>query len=89
MSTGEEDLTRLALRVKQTHEDELLSKANVLGVGVGLRERGGRRGEQVALVVLVRRKLPAVELAPKDVIPREIDGVPVDVQEVGEVRAGV
>jgi len=89
MSTGEEDLTRLALRVKQTHEDELLSKANVLGVGVGLRERGGRRGEQVALVVLVRRKLPAVELAPKDVIPREIDGVPVDVQEVGDVRAGV
>jgi len=88
MTAGEEDLTRRALRVKQTHEEELLSKSNVLGVGVGLRERGGQRGEQVALVVLVRRKLPAADLAPQDVIPREIDGVPVDVQEVGEVKAG-
>jgi hypothetical protein len=89
MTSAEEDLTRRALRVKQTHEEELLSKSNVLGVGVGLRERGGQRGEQVALVVLVRRKLPAADLAPKDVIPSEIDGVPVDVQEVGEVKAGV
>ncbi len=87
MSSNEDDLTRRALRVKQTHEEELLSKANVLGVGVGLRERGGQRGEQVALVVLVRRKLPVGELAPNDVIPREIEGVPVDVQEVGEVKA--
>jgi len=87
MSNGEEDLTRRALRVKQAHEEELLSKANVLGVGVGLRQRSGLLGEQVTLVVLVRRKLPAGELAPKDVIPREIDGVPVDVQEVGEVKA--
>ena len=89
MSPAEEDLTRRALRVKQTHEEEILSKANVLGVGVGLRERGGLRGEQVALVVLVRRKLPLTELAPDDIIPGEIDGVPVDVQEVGDVRAGV
>jgi len=89
VSPAEEDLTRRALRVKQTHEEEILSKANVLGVGVGLRERGGLRGEQVALVVLVRRKLPLTELAPDDIIPGEIDGVPVDVQEVGDVRAGV
>jgi hypothetical protein len=89
MSPGEEDLTRRALRVKQSHEDELLSKANVLGVGVGLRQRGGLRGEQVALVVLVRRKLPPAELAPGDIIPSEIEGVPVDVQEVGDIRAGL
>jgi len=88
MSADEEDLTRRALRVKQAHQEELLGKANVLGVGVGLRQRGGLLGEQVALVVLVRRKLPVSELAADDVIPGEIDGVPVDVQEVGEVRAG-
>jgi hypothetical protein len=42
----------------------------------------------VAVVVLVRRKLPASQLSPEDRIPAQIDGVPVDVQEVGDVRAG-
>jgi hypothetical protein len=27
-------------------------------------------------------------LVPEDVVPAEIDGVPVDVQEVGEIAAG-
>jgi len=82
-----DDLTRRALRVKQAHEQELLDKANVLGVGVGLQDVAGG-GERVAVVVLVRRKVPLAQLAPEDRIPSEIDGVPVDVQEVGDVRAG-
>lgn len=84
----EEDLTRRAVRVKQIHESDLLAKANVLGVGVGLRQRSGERGAEVAVVVLVRRKIPAAQLAPEDRIPPEIDGVPIDVQEVGDVQAG-
>ena len=53
----------------------------------------GRRGDfrlgngEVALVVMVRRKVPEDPLAPGDRIPSEIDGVPVDVQEVGTLRA--
>jgi hypothetical protein len=83
----EEDLTRRAVRVKQIHESDLLAKANVLGVGVGLRQRSGEPGAEVAVVVLVRRKVPASQLAPQDRIPPEIEGVPVDVQEVGDVQA--
>jgi hypothetical protein len=86
--TPEQDETTLkAIRVKQEHEDGLLKKANVLGVGVGLRQRRGQPTEEVALVVLVTRKRPAAELAPSDLIPPEIDGVPVDVVAVGDVRA--
>jgi len=85
----EEDLTRRAVRVKQIHESDLLAKANVLGVGVGLRQRSVEPGAEVAVVVLVRRKIPAAQLAPEDRIPREIDGVPIDVLEVGDVQAGV
>ncbi len=73
--------------VRRAHQDELLVKANVVGVGVGLRQRAGSPTNEVALVVLVRRKVPAHQLAPEDRIPRAIDGVPVDVQEVGDVRA--
>jgi len=41
----------------------------------------------VALVVMVSRKVPPHELAPQDILPREIEGIPVDVQEVGELKA--
>lgn len=79
--------TLRAIHVKDAHEAELLGKANVLGVGVGMRQRRGQNTDEVAVVVLVTRKVPAVELAAADVIPPEIDGVPVDVLEVGAVRA--
>lgn len=73
--------------VKRAHAAKLMEKANVVGVGVGVRERGGARTGEVALVVMVRRKLPLDQLAPQDVIPATLDGVPVDVQEVGKLSA--
>jgi len=75
-----------AQAVKQAHEAELLNMANVVGIGVGLCMRGGNPTDEVGLIVLVRRKLPASHLAPKDIIPNQIKSVPVDVQEVGEIR---
>jgi hypothetical protein len=36
---------------------------------------------------MVTHKVPLDQLAPEDVIPSEIDGVSVDVQEVGDVKA--
>jgi hypothetical protein len=59
----------------------------VVGVGVGLRHTGGQRTDQVAVVVMVDRKVPLAQLRPQDRLPSEIDGVPVDVKEVGELRA--
>lgn len=73
--------------VKKAHTPRLLKKANVVGVGIGLRERGGVRTGEMVLVVMVSRKVPPDQLAPGDVIPASIDGVPVDVQEVGEISA--
>lgn len=73
--------------VKQAHEKALLDKANVVGVGIGLRQRGGTRTDQMVLVVMVKRKVPRHLLAPADVIPGDIEGVPVDVQVVGDIRA--
>lgn len=73
--------------VKQAHEKALLDKANVVGVGIGLRQRGGTRTDQMVLVVMVKQKVPRHQLAPADVIPGDIEGVPVDVQVVGDIRA--
>ncbi len=78
---------RRAQAVRQMHEGELLRLTNVVGVGIGLRQRGGRRTSEVALVVMVQRKVPAESLAPGQRIPSEIEGVPVDVQVVGRIEA--
>ncbi len=93
MSTSDSQLpdpeaaTQRALAVKRAYTNQLMSKANVVGVGVGFTKKGGAPTDQVGLVVMVERKLPAVQLDSSDLIPREIEGVPVDVQEVGEIRA--
>ncbi len=76
-----------AQEVRKKHQAALLRRPNVVGVGVGLRKRAGASTGEVALVVLVSRKLPQAQLAQEDQLPKEIEGVPVDVQEIGEVRA--
>jgi hypothetical protein len=76
-----------ARAVKEAYKHELMSKANVVGVGVGLLERGGVRTQTVAVVVMVKQKVPRAQLPADDIIPVEIEGVPVDVQEVGEISA--
>lgn len=76
-----------ASQVREAHQEELLAKKNVVGVGVGLRSRGGAQTQEVVLVVMVTQKLPRRMLTAADLIPGDIDGVPVDVQAVGELRA--
>jgi hypothetical protein len=76
-----------AQAVKAAHEAELLAMPNVVGVGVGLQHKQGRRTDEIGLVVLVDHKLPIALLKPEERLPEEIDGVPVDVKEVGQMRA--
>lgn len=73
--------------VKARHEADLLRKRNVVGLGVGRREVGGQMTDQLCLMVMVDRKVPLKELAPEDRIPSEIEGVCVDVQAVGRIKA--
>jgi len=69
--------------------EEIRRKANVVGYSLRPqpRIRNGRTLPELCFRVYVSRKLPERELRATDVIPREIDGVPVDVVEVGEIRA--
>jgi hypothetical protein len=73
--------------VKDLHEADLMSKANVVGVGIGLRQRAGQSTGEPAIVVSVTHKVPSSLVHPDDVIPSELDGIPVDVQEIGRLRA--
>jgi len=77
--------SRAAIRAK--HEAQLLGYPNVVGVIDGTRMRGGKPTNEHAIVVLVSRKVPRRNLAKASLLPSELDGVPVDVVEVGVIEA--
>ena len=73
--------------VLDKHRDELLAKPNVVGVAIGFQKQAGLSTQNMALVVLVDNKVAAGSLSPGDEIPSVIDGVLVDVQEIGPLTA--
>jgi hypothetical protein len=73
--------------IKSKYEIQLMNLANVVGVGIGFKQIRGVFTNQIALVVNVEQKKPIGELNQQDVIPTEIEGVPIDVQEVGRFSA--
>ena len=72
--------------VKARHEGTLLRYPNVVGVASGIRTRAGKPTGESALLVFVQRKVPAGELGEGEVLPREVEGIPVDVVEAGRVK---
>jgi hypothetical protein len=82
-----QDRIQLAMDVKNRHEEELMARPGVIGVGVGFRDQGGAQSSEVAIVVLVEKKRPPSELAPDQLLPHELEGIPVDVLETGSIEA--
>lgn len=74
-------------QIIEDHTEDLMSRANVVGVGVGLRQVNGTYTDEKAIVVMVSKKMPIAQLGEEDIIPQEIDGVHVDVQEMGMFSA--
>jgi hypothetical protein len=57
-----------------------MSKPNVIGVGVG------KTGDDYVLVVLVK-KIVSLPLRPEERIPVEIEGIKVEIRQVGQPGA--
>lgn len=64
--------------VDDAHKD-ILSKKNVVGVGVGKKWIDGKNTNQDSLVVFVTSKMQKSALSPNDLIPNSINGYTVDV----------
>lgn len=60
---------------------------NVVGVALGEKFVGNRPTGVLGLKFLVVRKYPEDQLARRERLPRSVDGLPVDVEEVGVLRA--
>jgi hypothetical protein len=82
--------TELMAQVKQVkgvYVYDLLSKRNVVGVGLGYKVSQGINTGELSLVVSVTHKVDPSALAAEDLVPRELDGVKTDVVETGVLRA--
>jgi hypothetical protein len=75
-----------AAQIRSRHEAELLRYPNVIGIAEGLRTRRGQPTGEPCLVVYVERKIPRARLGKSEILPSDIEGVPVDVVEVGKVE---
>jgi len=67
--------------VLRKHEDALLDYPNVNAVGIGA------RAGQPVIKVMVTRKVPESSLSPGQVLPKELEGIALDVEEIGEITA--
>ena len=74
-------------RALKLNEDELLSKANVVGVGIGEKIRGGFSQGRLCLKIYVEKKLIAKKLTKAEFIPQEISRIETDVEEAGKIIA--
>lgn len=65
----------LCKRALDQHEEELVRRKNVVGLGiVQVDDESARsRRSDLAVAVYVKKKLPIQELAPEDVIPKELE----------------
>ncbi|AIJ24343.1 hypothetical protein [Amycolatopsis methanolica] len=69
-----------------------LPPSNVVGVGLGVKWRGGVPTGEAAAVVMVTQKIPREDLPERDLVPDEIAGLQTDVYSVGDLiaqRSGV
>jgi len=73
--------------VKERYWDILLSYPNVVGVGVGLKEKEGEKKAIPSIVVYVRKKYPEEKIKSEFILPKYIEGHPVDVKELPEIIA--
>jgi len=80
------DIQKLVV-VQKKNEKKLLKKANVVSVGYGYKFIDGKVTDEVVLIVGVTNKVSVRGLKKKDIVPKSIDDVNTDVQQVGKIKA--
>jgi hypothetical protein len=65
--------------VRRKHEKRLMKLPNVTGIGTG------RRSGRDVIKVFVTRKVSESALQQDEIVPKSLDGVETDVEEVGEI----
>lgn len=83
--TDREERIRRQQELQAVYEEakaQLMQFPGVVGVGMGLKERGTTLTQEFCFRVYVEEKVPLAQLAPDEVIPPEVMGFPTDVIKV-------
>lgn len=67
--------------------EKLLSKRNVVGVGIGYKVTDGERTDQLSIITMVERKFDEDFLSSQDIVPKTYAGFPTDVIATGKFKA--
>lgn len=71
----------------KAHKTNILTRPNVVGVGIGFKEVKGKRTGRLGVTALVSEKVPEVRLTPEQIVPKHAGRVPTDVVAVGHIRS--
>lgn len=74
-------------KVKDKHESELMKKSGVVGCAIGYKNVGGKKTDELCIICYVKKKKSEEKLKKKDIIPKKIEGISIDVVESGEIQA--
>lgn len=76
---AQDEMMAKATLVQNKYTDELMNKPHVMGVGLGQMPDTG----ETCIVVMVDQKVPQEDLPLEQRIPEELDGVKIDIREIG------
>ena len=82
------EFTEAIVQTKEEREDEMLSLANVVGVGLGFKETDGVVTNERCIQVLVEQKVDLDLLPTSARVPKTLNRRPTDVVAVGTLFAG-
>lgn len=74
-------------KVKEKYEASLMKKTGVVGCAIGYKQVGGKKTDELCIVCYVIKKKAEEKLRKQDIVPKKIEGIPIDVVETGEIRA--
>lgn len=80
------DINSIKKNLKISKSD-LLKKSGVVSIGIGHKKVNGKKTDQLSVICSVEQKKPKAVIQDKDMIPKEIQGVPTDVIETGVIKA--
>lgn len=75
------------IKVQSQRMDELFSKKHVVGVAIGCKRTADRDTGELAIIIMVDRKVPRDLLGGENIIPEKLDEFATDVMEVGKIVA--
>ncbi len=80
-----DDIMNRVRDVKQRYETDLMSIPGVISVGVGHRREPSRKDDEACILLSVLDLVRFRQQNREEDVPGEIEGVPVDVIEIGDV----